>query len=56
MTDIARDLIDAIDAGDATAVEASFNVAMAAKVAERMDDMRDGLSKSMFNAAQEQDE
>lgn len=43
-----RDLIDAIEAGEATNIEASFNDIMATKVSERLDAMRDDMAQNMF--------
>jgi hypothetical protein len=43
-----RDLIDAIQAGDSTKVDDTFNSVMVQKVSERLDAMRDDLSQNMF--------
>jgi hypothetical protein len=43
-----RDLIDAIQAGDSTKVDDTFNSIMVQKVSERLDAMRDDLSQNMF--------
>lgn len=45
-----RDLIDAIQAGDSTKVDDTFNSVMVQKVSERLDAMRDDLSQNMFRA------
>jgi len=43
-----RDLIDAIQTGDSTKVDDTFNSVMVQKVSERLDAMRDDLSQNMF--------
>lgn len=43
-----RDLIDAIQAGDSTKVDDTFNSVMVQKVSEKLDAMRDDLSQNMF--------
>jgi hypothetical protein len=43
-----RNLIDAIEAGEASNIEASFNDIMANKVSERIDSMRDVMAQNMF--------
>jgi hypothetical protein len=43
-----RDLIDAIESGDAVGIETSFNNVMVDKVAERLDAMRTDMSQNMF--------
>jgi hypothetical protein len=45
-----RDLIDAIETGETTKIEASFNDIMVAKVSERLDAMRNDMSQNMFRA------
>ena len=45
-------LINAIQAGDATAVESSFQTAMADKIAPKLDAMRQEVASNMF-ASQE---
>jgi hypothetical protein len=45
-----RDLIDAIQTGDSTKVDDTFNSVMVQKVSERLDAMRDDLSQNMFRA------
>jgi hypothetical protein len=45
-----RDLIDAIEAGDASGIETSFNDIMATKVSETLDSMRDDMAQNMFKA------
>ena len=43
-----RNLIDAIEAGEATNIEASFNNIMANKVSDKIDAMRDAMAQTMF--------
>lgn len=50
-----RDLINAIESGDAIAVENAFNAAMAEKISTRIDDMRVEVAKNMFNEKQTED-
>jgi hypothetical protein len=45
-----RDLIDAIETGESSKIEASFNNIMVAKVSERLDAMRNDMSQNMFRA------
>lgn len=42
------DLIQAIDSGDSVAIESAFNAEMAARVSERLEDMRVNVAKNMF--------
>ena len=46
-----RDLIDAIDSGNAVKIEDAFNAVMAEKISSRLEDMRAAVSKNMFNEA-----
>jgi len=46
------DLINAIEAQDATAIEASFTAAMAEKVSAKLDDMRMSVAQNMFKEQQ----
>jgi len=48
MSETVMNLINAIQAGDATSVEASFHAAMAEKIAPKLDDMRQDVASSMF--------
>ena len=48
-----RDLIDAIDSGDAVGIETAFNSVMVDKVAERLDAMRTDMSQNMFRTPEE---
>ena len=47
-----RELIDAIEAGSATEIDAAFNSVMVNKVAEKLDAMRDELAQNMFKTQQ----
>lgn len=44
-----RDLIDAIDSGNAIKIEDTFNAVMAEKISSRLESMRAAVSKNMFN-------
>jgi hypothetical protein len=46
-----RDLIDAIESGSAADIQAAFEGEMASRIAERLDTMRQEVSKDMFNEA-----
>lgn len=46
------DLIQAIDSGDSVAIESAFNAEMAARVSERLEDMRVDVAKNMFATEQ----
>jgi hypothetical protein len=48
-----RELIDAIQAGEATAIDAAFNSIMAAKVSEKIDAMRTDMAQNMFASQEE---
>jgi hypothetical protein len=48
-----RELIDAIEAGEATAIDNAFNSIMAAKVSEKIDAMRTDMAQSMFASQEE---
>lgn len=43
-----KDLINAIDSGNAMETESSFNAAIAEKIAARLDDMRANIAQNMF--------
>lgn len=47
------ELINAIANGDAVATENAFNASMAEKISAKLDDMRIGIAKTMFNPQQE---
>lgn len=51
MTQGVLDLIQAIQAGDSEAIDAAFNAEMAERVSIRIDGMREGVAKSMFDEA-----
>jgi len=46
------DLVTAIINKDATAIEGSFNSAMAEKISARLDDMRTNVAQSMFKTVE----
>ena len=48
MSENTLNLINAIQAGDATAVETAFQSAMAERIAPKLDDMRQSVASSMF--------
>jgi len=48
-----RDLIDAIESGDAVGIETAFNSVMVDKVAERLDAMRTDMSQNMFRTPEQ---
>jgi len=48
-----RELIDAIDSGDAVGIETAFNSVMVDKVAERLDAMRTDMSQNMFRTPEQ---
>lgn len=52
MSENTINLINAIQAGDAVELESAFNSAMAEKVAERLDAMRDTVAQNMFKTAE----
>lgn len=52
MSETTLNLINAIQAGDATAVEAGFQAAMAEKIAPRLDAMRQDVAAGMFRATE----
>ena len=56
MSEAVQNLVHAIAAGDAVETETAFGAAMAEKLTARMDDMRQAVAQSMFNATQEQPE
>ena len=49
-----KQLIDAIIAGDATEIEASFNNAMSVKISERLSEMKENLAKTMLKSVDQQ--
>jgi len=50
MSENVRNLIQAMASGDALETEQAFGVAMAEKLAIKLDDMRVGIAQNMFNA------
>lgn len=48
-----RDLIDAIAAGDSLGIEKAFESAMASRIVDRLDAMRQNVAKNMFKEAVE---
>jgi 5'-3' exonuclease len=50
-----RDLIDAIEAGDASAIQQNFEEELASRIADRLDAMRQEVAKNMFNEAAKND-
>jgi hypothetical protein len=51
-----RELIDAIQSGNATDVAAAFNSAMTDKVSEKLDAMRTDMAQNMFGSKEETSE
>ena len=51
-----KELIDAIQAGDAEGIENTFQGVMSAKVGDKLDTMKKDLAQSMFKTPDEQDE
>jgi hypothetical protein len=51
-----RDLIDAIETGDAVGIETAFNSVMVDKVAEKLDTMRTDMSQNMFRSPEQEPE
>ena len=51
-----RELIDAIQSGNATDVAATFNSVMTDKVSEKLDAMRTDMAQNMFNPEEESEE
>lgn len=48
MTQGVEQLINAIAEGDSVAIEAAFNQEMAARISDRLDDMRIDVAQNMF--------
>ena len=48
-----KNLVSALAAGDAAAIETSFNDAMAEKISAKLDDMRQTVAQNMFKTAPE---
>ena len=51
-----KDLIDAIQSGDAEGIENTFQGIMSAKVGDKLDTMKKEMASSMFKTPEEQDE
>ena len=51
-----KELIDAIQSGDAEGIENTFQGVMSAKVGDKLDTMKKDLAQSMFKTPDEQDE
>jgi len=45
-----RELIDAIESGDSVAIQSSFEAAMASRIADRLDVMRQDVAQNMFKS------
>jgi hypothetical protein len=52
MTQGVNDLINAIVEGDATKIDAAFNSEMAARISNKLEDMRISVGQSMFATEQ----
>jgi hypothetical protein len=52
MTQGVKDLIQAIDSGDSSAIDAAFQAEMANRISTRLEDMRVSVAKSMFATEQ----
>ena len=48
-----RDLIDALVAGDSTAIETTFDDVMTQKVSVALDDAKEYIAQTMFNPPEE---
>lgn len=46
-----RELIDAIESGDSVAIQQTFEAAVASRIADRMDTMRQEVAQNMFKEA-----
>jgi hypothetical protein len=55
MSETTQQLVQAIVQKDALAIEAAFNLAMAEKVASKLDDMRDQVAQTMFASETEEE-
>ena len=51
-----KDLIDAIQSGDAEGIENTFQGIMSAKVGDKLDTMKKEMASNMFKTPEEQDE
>lgn len=48
-----QDLIDAIDSGDSTTIDAAFEAEMASRISTKLDDMKVDIAQNMFKSQQE---
>lgn len=53
MSETVQSLVNAIRAGDAMETENAFGAAMAEKLGDRLEAMRQGIAQSMFTQTQE---
>lgn len=53
MSETVQNLVSAIRAGDALETEAAFGAAMAEKLGDRLETMRQGIAQSMFSQVAE---
>ena len=53
MSEVVKNLVDAIKSGDALSTEQAFGDAMAERLAGKIDDLRMSLAQGMFNQTQE---
>ena len=51
-----KELIDAIQSGDAEGIESTFQGVMSAKVGDKLDTMKKEMASTMFKTPEEQDE
>ena len=45
-----RDIINAIESGDSVAIQSEFENAMASRIADRLDTMRQDVARGMFKS------
>jgi cell division protein FtsB len=48
-----QDLINAIDSGDSTTIDAAFENEMASRISTKLDDMKVDIAQNMFKSQQE---
>jgi hypothetical protein len=48
-----QDLINAIDSGDSTTIDAAFENEMASRISTKLDDMKVNIAQNMFKSQQE---
>jgi len=56
MTQGVQDLIQAIDSGDSSAIDAAFQAEMANRISTRLEDMRVSVAQNMFATEQSVEE